>query len=121
MAECAQGIVSARRVLSETIVIVPGFRLCGRAAFVAALTLCLNLTASPAPAQSAASMSPNAPQAAQGEVSLEYFHERLAPFGSWLNHPIWGEVWQPDAGPNFRPYFYGYWDYTSDYGSIWVS
>src|SRR5215471_16740968 len=122
MAGCALGIVSARRVLSETIVIVPGFRLCGVAAFYAALMLCLNLAASPAQAQSPAAMTPNAQsQMAQGEVSLEYFHERLALFGDWLNHPVWGEVWQPDAGPNFRPYFYGYWDYTSDYGSIWVS
>ncbi len=103
--------------------IVPRFRLCDAAAFLGAVMLCLNLAPPTAHAQSAPPVPPNAQVQAQGqgEVSLEYFHERLAPFGNWLNHPIWGEVWQPDAGPNFRPYFYGYWDYTSDYGSIWVS
>jgi len=96
-----------------------GFRLRDAAAFFAAVVLCcapLLFSTAPASAQ-----SPPQSQAATPEVSLEYFHERLTPFGQWLNHPVWGEVWQPDAGPNFRPYFYGYWDYTSDYGSLWVS
>jgi len=66
-----------------------------------------------------------APPAAQGpamdQVSFAYFQEQLAPFGRWLRHPVWGDVWEPDAGRNFRPYFYGYWQYTSDYGWLWVS
>jgi len=65
---------------------------------------------------------PPAPQARpQGEVSFEYFQERLSNLGRWLRHPVWGDVWQPDAGRDFRPYFYGYWQYTSDYGWLWVS
>jgi hypothetical protein len=55
------------------------------------------------------------------EVSLAYFMDRLSLFGGWLKHPKWGDVWQPDAGPNFRPYFYGYWQHTTDYGWLWVS
>jgi len=55
------------------------------------------------------------------EISLGYFASRLEPFGHWINHPVWGDVWQPDAGRNFRPYFYGYWEYTSDAGWLWVS
>lgn len=55
------------------------------------------------------------------EISLGYFASRLEPFGHWINHPVWGDVWQPDAGRNFRPYFYGYWEYTSDAGWMWVS
>jgi hypothetical protein len=54
-------------------------------------------------------------------ISLTYFASRLEPFGHWINHPVWGDVWQPDAGRNFRPYFYGYWQYTSDAGWLWVS
>jgi hypothetical protein len=55
------------------------------------------------------------------EISLGYFASRLEPFGHWINHPVWGDVWQPDAGRKFRPYFYGYWEYTSDAGWMWVS
>ena len=29
--------------------------------------------------------------------------------------------WRPDAGASFRPYFYGYWEYTEEYGWFWVS
>lgn len=59
--------------------------------------------------------------AAREQVSFAYFQEQLAPFGRWLRHPVWGDVWQPDAGRSFRPYFYGYWQYTSDYGWLWMS
>ena len=55
------------------------------------------------------------------EVGSAYFEQRLSVFGHWISHPAWGQVWQPDAGRNFRPYFYGYWQYTSDYGWLWVS
>ena len=54
-------------------------------------------------------------------VDFDYFLQRLSSYGRWLRHPVWGDVWQPDAGVNFRPYFYGYWQYTSDYGWLWVS
>jgi hypothetical protein len=57
----------------------------------------------------------------QTQVSLDYFMDRLGMFGTWLKHPVWGDVWQPDAGPMFRPYFYGYWEYTEEYGWFWVS
>ncbi len=55
------------------------------------------------------------------QISFAYFEQRLSAFGHWISHPVWGEVWQPDAGRNFRPYFYGYWQNTSDYGWLWVS
>jgi hypothetical protein len=58
---------------------------------------------------------------AMSAVSFAYFEQRLSPFGHWLRHPVWGDVWQPDAGRTFRPYFYGSWQYTSDYGWLWVS
>jgi hypothetical protein len=72
-----------------------------------------------------AQTTPETPLAVQRppamEVSPAYFEQRLAAFGHWISHPVWGQVWQPDAGRNFRPYFYGYWQYTSDYGWLWVS
>lgn len=58
---------------------------------------------------------------AASEVNLNYFEQQLAPFGQWINHPQFGEVWKPDLGPDFRPYFNGYWQFTSDYGWLWVS
>src|SRR5580692_3524589 len=73
-----------------------------------------------APSVDAATPLPAQTRAAP-EVSLAYFKDRLSLFGSWLKHPKWGDVWQPDAGPHFRPYFYGYWQHTTDYGWLWVS
>jgi hypothetical protein len=77
-----------------------------------------------ATAAEAAPVTPSAvlpPGQDPAALSFAYFQERLSPFGHWLRHPVWGDVWQPDAGPTFRPYFYGYWQYTSDYGWLWVS
>jgi hypothetical protein len=73
------------------------------------------------PAVAAESALPATERRAMEQVSFAYFQEQLAPFGQWLRHPVWGDVWQPDAGRNFRPYFYGDWQYTSDYGWLWVS
>jgi len=73
------------------------------------------------PAAAAETVSPAEQNHTAAEVSLTYFEQLLAPFGRWFQHPVWGAVWQPNSGPNFRPYFYGYWEYTSDYGWFWVS
>jgi uncharacterized protein DUF6600 len=78
--------------------------------------------AAPACAAAAAEPAPPVPQNyASAEVGLAFFEQRLAIFGRWFQHPVWGAVWQPDSGANFRPYFYGYWQYTADYGWLWVS
>ena len=74
-----------------------------------------------APALAAEPAPPGAVRPPQDVVSFPYFQQRLTVFGHWIWHPVWGDVWQPDAGANFRPYFYGYWQYTSDYGWLWVS
>ena len=83
------------------------------AGFVAGIAF----AAAPAGAQPVPSAAAHAP----AEVDLAFFHDRLASFGRWIDHPTWGEVWQPDSGSDFRPYFYGNWEYTSDYGWLWVS
>lgn len=64
------------------------------------------------------------PAVAQSSVSISYneFHNRLAPYGTWSNHPRWGEVWHPTrVGRDFRPYYDGHWENTDEYGWLWVS
>ncbi|MEP6829397.1 MAG: DUF6600 domain-containing protein, partial [Rhizomicrobium sp.] len=64
------------------------------------------------------------PAQAQISVSIGFdnFHSRLAPYGSWSNHPRWGEVWHPTrVGRDFRPYYDGHWVNTREYGWTWVS
>ena len=64
------------------------------------------------------------PAVAQSSVSISYneFHNRLAPYGTWSNHPRWGEVWHPTrVNRDFRPYYDGHWENTNEYGWLWVS
>jgi hypothetical protein len=50
------------------------------------------------------------------------FHEALAPYGQWVPHPRWGEVWIPmNVPPEWAPYRYGHWVYTDEWGWYWVS
>lgn len=54
-------------------------------------------------------------------ASYQDFYDGLAPFGQWINDPVYGYVWLPDVGPDFRPYYSnGYWVMTQ-YGNTWVS
>ncbi|HEX5170081.1 MAG TPA: DUF6600 domain-containing protein [Cyclobacteriaceae bacterium] len=58
---------------------------------------------------------------AQGFVSLQVFYRELQPYGTWIQHPTYGNVWLPRVDDNFIPYSTnGYWAYT-DYGNTWVS
>ncbi len=53
-------------------------------------------------------------------VSLSVFQKSLSPYGRWVNHGSYGQVWIPRVS-NFRPYETGgHWAYT-DYGWTWVS
>ncbi|MBV8798277.1 MAG: hypothetical protein JOY77_07915 [Alphaproteobacteria bacterium] len=57
-------------------------------------------------------------------IGFDFFHDRLAPYGRWMRHPIWGDVWRPRSrlvGADFQPYLNGYWQYTDEYGWYWVS
>src|SRR5206468_1232576 len=53
-----------------------------------------------------------------------YFHESLAPYGSWVSVPEYGMCWQPTVvvvNPGWRPYCdRGRWVYT-DCGWYWQS
>src|SRR4029078_211720 len=58
---------------------------------------------------------------AHAQVSAE-FKSALEPYGSWQPHPRFGEVWVPyDLPPGWRPYTYGRWVYTEEWGWYWVS
>jgi hypothetical protein len=58
---------------------------------------------------------------AHAQVSAE-FQSALEPYGSWQPHPRFGEVWVPyDLPPDWRPYTYGRWVYTEEWGWYWVS
>jgi hypothetical protein len=61
----------------------------------------------------------------QPSVNFDYFHDQLAPFGTWVQVAGYGWCWHPDAAinadPNWRPYYdMGQWVYT-DNGWFWQS
>lgn len=58
---------------------------------------------------------------ADGRVSVEDFHQSLAPYGTWFTHEKYGEVWRPSGvSVRWRPYTVGHWAYTDD-GWAWAS
>jgi len=55
-------------------------------------------------------------------VNISVFHDALAPYGNWINHRTYGQVWYPhDVARDWRPYTDGYWAHTDEYGWLWVS
>lgn len=55
------------------------------------------------------------------DVSYETFYNELQPYGSWVNYPEYGNVWQPNIREGFRPYETGgHWVSTVD-GWAWAS
>jgi len=53
-------------------------------------------------------------------VSFSVFYSSLKPYGHWVNHPTYGQVWVSNER-GFSPYSTGgHWAYT-DYGWTWVS
>jgi hypothetical protein len=60
-------------------------------------------------------------QAQDDYVSYQTFYDELSPYGQWVNDPQYGNVWVPDVGNDFRPYYSrGNWVMT-EYGNTWVS
>ena len=54
-------------------------------------------------------------------ADVSVFYEPLAPYGTWIALPEYGQVWiRHDVSPDWRPYTIGRWVYT-DYGWTWVS
>jgi hypothetical protein len=50
----------------------------------------------------------------------EYNYEDLDMYGQWETMEPYGNVWRPDVGPDWRPFYYGKWIYT-DEGWAWES
>ncbi len=44
----------------------------------------------------------------------------LAQYGQWEDYPPFGHVWRPWVGPDWQPFEYGNWEWTSS-GWTWVS
>ncbi len=58
---------------------------------------------------------------ARTQVSFEFFHTNLQPYGSWHVSASLGQVWIPHVHVSgWHPYAYGHWVY-SDFGWTWVS
>ncbi|WP_234734461.1 DUF6600 domain-containing protein [Tellurirhabdus bombi] len=54
-------------------------------------------------------------------MPVDDFYDELAPYGRWMEHPTYGEVWSPNVGRDFQPYATdGHWVMT-EYGNTWVS
>lgn len=63
---------------------------------------------------------PPTAQAQAARVSLE-FRTALEPYGHWVSHARWREVWVPDRRPrDWRPYTKGHWIYTDEWGWYWI-
>lgn len=57
-----------------------------------------------------------------GPEDVSAFFEPLSQFGQWDRHPVYGYVWVPDnVDEDWRPYTYGNWSYTGDFGWYWAS
>src|SRR5262249_18048487 len=60
---------------------------------------------------------------AEVSIGIDVFQRDLSPYGQWVDSPNYGQVWYP-AGvrQGWRPYYDdGHWEYSDDYGWIWVS
>lgn len=61
------------------------------------------------------------PTPAVAQVSEDFIYA-LEPYGRWIHHRRFGEVWVPfDLPRGWRPYEYGHWVFTDEWGWFWVS
>ncbi|MCL4730903.1 MAG: hypothetical protein KJ044_10770, partial [Planctomycetes bacterium] len=59
---------------------------------------------------------------ARVEVEITYFHDALAPHGTWVEVQGYGRCWTPHhVDEDWRPYSRGHWVWIDDYGWYWVS
>jgi hypothetical protein len=59
---------------------------------------------------------------AEVRAAVSFFHGPLQPHGYWIEDRIYGTVWYPkNRSPDWQPYSYGGWVWTSEYGWYWES
>jgi hypothetical protein len=58
----------------------------------------------------------------EGSDPVDYFYDKLAPYGKWIEHRRYGLVWYPrDVDEDWRPYTVGRWVLTNEHGWLWES
>ena len=55
-----------------------------------------------------------------GRRGVNDTYSYLEPYGAWITHPRFGEVWRPDVGSDWAPFSEGDWVYTNE-GWLWSS
>jgi|LNFM01.1.fsa_nt_gb hypothetical protein len=60
------------------------------------------------------------PAAAQSD-EIQSFERELEPYGRWVDHAGYGQVWVPDVDADWRPYSRGTWAHTEEHGWYWES
>jgi hypothetical protein len=56
-----------------------------------------------------------------GTITYQTFYDELSPYGTWIDYPQYGHVWNPHVDGDFRPYATnGNWAYSND-GWAWQS
>ncbi|MEW5962193.1 MAG: DUF6600 domain-containing protein [Pseudomonadota bacterium] len=56
------------------------------------------------------------------DVDVSIFFDDLEPHGRWIETTRYGYVFVPaGTGPDWAPYTDGHWEYTDEYGWVWVS
>jgi hypothetical protein len=67
--------------------------------------------------------APVRPAAAQSvDVDVSIFFDDLEPHGRWIETTRYGYVFVPaTTAPDWAPYTDGHWEYTDEYGWVWVS
>lgn len=54
-------------------------------------------------------------------ITYQTFYDNLSPYGTWIDYPGYGNVWNPAIETGFRPYATnGQWAYSND-GWMWQS
>ena len=93
---------------------------------IAAVALAISVSSCLPPASSGVARSsfnqPGAPlPGVPSHASFDIFYQELAPYGTWMNNPQFGQVWIPNVDRSFQPYVTrGHWVMT-EYGNTWVS
>ena len=61
------------------------------------------------------------PEVIPPEITYQSFYDNLSPYGTWINYPGYGNVWNPRMQAGFRPYATnGRWAYSHQ-GWAWQS